>query len=362
MKYQNESPERSQRAGRNSEREAYERRRRQTDLGEYPAREGKRPDRASAKKAKRSSPVKPVLWILLAVIFVTAFGTYQYVFSGYKPTNTVDRKNLGIDPANKNGSILQIAVFGVDSYEDKKGRSDCTMILNVDRKNRQIKVVSVLRDSYLPIEGHGKDKLTHAFAYGGAELMLRTLNENFHLALSDYIVLDYEDVARMVDAVDGLDLEITEKERKEINRICEEMVPGAETVEETGTVHLNGLQATAYARIRKIDSETMRTRRQRIVIQALIDKSVAAGPLRYPALMRQALSSMESNVSRARLFRVFFAALFSDKQIKEYVVPSDDDHPIGGSYAGFWCWRYDIDAAAGRLKDFLDQKITDEVE
>lgn len=321
-----------------------------------PVRRKKTKQKAIRKgRGKRIAIVTAV--VAVAAIVLIAVSVYRYVFADFTAVeDQFTDDQLGIAAAQESGQ-LNVAVFGVDSYEEKKGRSDCTMILSVDKKNRQLKVVSILRDSYVRVEGHGKDKLTHAFAYGGARLALHTLNTNFDLALRNYIVLDYKDVVNMIDVAGGLDLEISDKERAEINRIAAEMDENAQPVTQTGVVHLNGLQATAYARIRKIDTENMRTQRQRIVIQALLEKCTSMGVSSYPKLAHDFLPYLQTNLSASDLTHLALCALRCDTTLREYVVPGDEDDAIGGSYDGFWCWRYDTDAAAKRLHTFLNSSI-----
>lgn len=326
------------------------------DLGQYQS--SSEPPRKKPKKKKHTG-LKIVI-VLLLLIALPLVGIRNYVFKDFSSDEfKASEKELGILPEAKNKDLIHIAILGIDSLDGDAGRSDCTMIATLDTKHKQIKLTSVLRDSYLPMEGHGHDKLTHAYAYGGETLTLHTLNQNFGLDIRNYVVLNYQDVMQMIDVVDGLDLEITERERKEINRIAKEMDEDAESVEENGMVHLNGLQATAYARIRKIDSETIRTERQRTVIQLLLEKCKSQGVFSYPKLAREFLKHMKTSLKKSEIQSMLIKVLSYDFNIKQYVVPSEEDHAIGGSYAGFWCWRYDVDEAADRLHEFLDNKIED---
>lgn len=291
--------------------------------------------------------------ILLLIIAVALWGLYSYIFSGYETTEfTTSKETLGISAKAPDGGLYHVAVFGID-VTDGVGRSDCTMILTVDTKNKQLKVSSLLRDSYLPIKDHGNDKLNHAYAYGGAELMLHTVNTNFDMDIKEYVVLDFDDVSMLVDAIGGLDIEITEAEKKEINRLTADTHAPLSLA---GTVHLDGAQITAYGRIRYIDNEIYRTGRQRKVLQAVLDKLKETNYLKYPSLMHDFLPMLETSLEKGELSALALRALSCDWSIKEYVLPSDADEPIGGSYAGYWCWRYDIDNAAARWHKFLEEK------
>ncbi len=292
-------------------------------------------------------------FLILLIAALLGWGLYSYVFADYQSVEfTKDKTELGVSKNAVNG-LHHIAVFGID-VTDGVGRSDCTMILTVDSKNKQLKVSSLLRDSYIPIKDHGNDKLNHAYAYGGAELMLHTINTNFDMDVKEYVVLDFDDVALLVDEIGGLDMEITEAERKEINKLT------ADThapLENSGQVHLDGAQVTAYGRIRYIDNEVFRTGRQRHVLQAVLDKLKQTNYLKYPELMRRFLPEIETSLEQGELLGFMVRALGCDWSVKEYVLPSDQDNAIGGSYAGYWCWRFDIEQATENWHEFLKEKI-----
>lgn len=332
---------------------------RRADLGVYQPQNGQRPSPQKGRKTKRSHrrhPAVKILIIVLLIIGLTGMGLFNFIFAKYKPAENFSKENLALSDEAPS-SLKHIAIFGVDSYDTLEGRADSTMILTIDRKHGQIKLTSIQRDSYLPVKDHGKDKLTHAYAYGGAELMLHTINSNFNMDITEYVVLDYKNVADIVELLGGIELEISDGERREINRICREMDPQAETIDEAGMVHLDGLQATAYARIRKIDSETKRTERQRTVISKLFSKLKERSVTEYPGLMQQLASIPRCSLSKTEIAGMAISLLGCDSEIRQYVIPSEEDDAIGGSYDGFWCWRYDIDAAADRWHEFLKSDV-----
>lgn len=141
-------------------------------------------------------------------------------------------------------------------------------------------MVSVYRDCFLLFGDEGDmkfDKATHAYSKGGGEWAVRMLNENFDLDITDYVTVNFDAVASAVDAVGGVDIDISSKEQGDINRYIEEInkVNGTKSpyIYKTGVLHLDGTQATAYGRLREIDSDYMRTERQREVLMELF-KSV----------------------------------------------------------------------------------------
>ncbi len=324
---------------------------RRADLGQY---RPPPPDpRRSRKKQKRKARPLLIFCVAAALLVCIICSTYNYVFSklNVQPL-TLSTDELSVEKAPRSG-VTNIALLGIDSWEDTRGRSDAVLILSVDRKNNKLKLSSILRDSYLPIEGHGKDKLTHAYAYGGAALTIQTLNQNFSLDIKDYVALNFADLEHIIDAVGGIPMEISEKERKEINRIMKMNDADATELTHSGTLVLNGKEATAYSRIRKIDTDNKRASRQRDVIQALLSVCKSKSLLSYPKLLRDILSHVTTSLSPSEITSLALAALGTDLQLLQYSLPSAQDDAKGGVYDGMWVWRYDIQDAAKRLHNFI---------
>ncbi|MBR5782617.1 MAG: LCP family protein [Clostridia bacterium] len=293
------------------------------------------------------------------ILIASAVGLYYYTFGEFESQVVeINTEKISLSEDAPKNDLFHVAVFGVDTYESYVGRADSVMIFTVDMQNQQIKLTSILRDSYVAVQGHGHDKINHAYAYGGAELMLNTINSNFDMNISEYLVLDFSDVAMLVDAVGGLDMEITEAERNNINSLVVSM-GGSERLTQSGFVHLTGLQVTAYGRIRNIDNEAARSGRQRVVIQRLMDKLLEKNIFEYPKLLREFLPRLETTLSIGELTEAMLDAARCDWNIRECVLPDKADNPDGGIYNGVWYWRYDLDAAATRWHEFLKNKITD---
>lgn len=181
--------------------------------------------------------------------------------------------------SEKIDDYTNIAVFGVDSRKNvlEKGLSDMIMIASINNKTKEVKVVSVYRDSYLLVDSEKEkfDKATHAYN-GGPTQSINMLNNNFDLNITDYVTVNFEAVYQAVDAVGGVDIEIDSREQGDINRYIEELnqINGTKSpyIYKTGVLHLDGIQATAYGRLRYIDSDYARTERQREVLMELFKK------------------------------------------------------------------------------------------
>ncbi len=308
------------------------------------------------RKKRRGRKVLAVLLILFLLIGLGLF----YIFGGLtiSPINS-DPKALGIDPAiaekYKLSGVTNIALFGVDSrdFNSDSGRSDSVMILSIDRKNNQMKLTSVLRDSYVAIEGHGSEKIAHAYAYGGPELAIKTLNQNFQLDIKSYVTVNFSQLASVVDAVGGIDMEITEEERVQINALANSEGMSAPEIPAPGLVHLTGGQATAFARIRKIDSDNARADRQKKVIEGILGQVKKTPVWKYPELAKTVFPMTETSMNYWELGGLSPAVIFGDASLVQNTLPTPEDNPIGGEYNGAWVWRFDIPSATERLHRFI---------
>lgn len=222
-----------------------------------------------------------VLVIILAVLLATA---YWFITNKLGKMQKVDLNEgeLGIsDQASDSLSgYRNIAIFGVDSRSDDYGignRSDCIIIASINNKTGEIKLISVYRDTYVNIEGHGLDKITHAYSYGEAPLAIKTLNENLDLNIKEFVTVNFDSVSDAVDQLGGVKLSVTSEEVKYINGYIDETskVTGktSEHITQAGTYNLDGVQAVAYSRIRyTAGGDYKRTERMRTVMEAMLAK------------------------------------------------------------------------------------------
>lgn len=196
-----------------------------------------------------------------------------------------NNKKITINPQNieediKSNKNINIALFGLDRRKDNEpARSDSIMIASIDLKTKEINLVSLLRDTLVDIKGHKKDKLNHAYAYGGAELALDTINTNFDLDIDKYLAVDFYSLAKVIDIIGGVDIDLKDYEVEEINKNLvelnkiEELDKKADYIKGSGIKTLNGRQAVAYSRIRKKgNGDYERTERQRNVLKGLLKK------------------------------------------------------------------------------------------
>ena len=219
-----------------------------------------------------------ILVILVGFIFFYVKGKLDKIQKVELPTD----EELGItETVSQNlTGYRNIAIFGVDSRSDDYGvgnRSDCIIIASINNDTGAIKLISVYRDTYVKIDGHGLDKITHAYSYGEAPLAIKTLNTNLDLNINEFVTVNFDSVAEAVDQLGGVQLTITADEIKYINGYINETskVTGkaSQHITEPGTYTVDGVQAVAYSRIRYTDGgDYKRAERMRTVIEAMFSK------------------------------------------------------------------------------------------
>lgn len=328
-------------------------------------------DTKPKKNSKRKKIIISII-IIIAAIF-TGIGIYSYsLLNKVKSTELPkDNKSLGIkdevvqqikqeDPKQ---DIVNIAFFGLDRRaKDEASRSDAIIVASIDKKYKKMKLSSVMRDTYVEVPGYGKTKITHAYAYGGPQLAIKTLNQNFNLNIKDYVTVDFFSLEKIIDCMGGVTIDVKKEEIPQINGGMSE-VAGIEketipTISQPGNVLLNGMQAVAYSRIRYVgNNDFERTERQRKVLTQLLNKIQDAGITRYPSLVSTLLPYVETSMSKADILATGTSLLSSGiRTIDQERFPVDGywkDSMIGGVYY----LSIDINATTDQLHKYIYEDI-----
>ena len=249
----------------------------------------KRRKKRKSSKAKRWGIIFAVELILILILIPVVF---VYAKLSLVKTATADEVNKANIVINNDVDVTtqkalkgyrNIAFFGVDSRDGSLqtgARSDSIMVISINQETKDVKITSIYRDTCLKVPGYGFTKATHAYAYGGAELAMSMLNTNLDLDITEFATVDFGVLAKIIDAIGGIDLDISDAEFSLINPLIKEQnrVTGSDSpyLDGPGTQHVNGTQATAYARIRKIDSDFKRAERQRIVLSKVFEQAKTA--------------------------------------------------------------------------------------
>lgn len=259
--------------------------------------------------------------------------------------------------------VTNIALFGVDRRNaDEASRSDCIMILTIDEANKKIKLSSIMRDTYVNVNGHGMTKITHAYAYGGPVLAVRTLNENFGLNIKDFIVVDFFQLEKLIDILGGVNVDIKQDEIQYINSYISEISEIEKKdpvlISNPGFKNMNGTQAVAYCRVRYTSGDDYkRTERQRDVLQSIIEKLFKADVKDYPKIISNFLPYVETSLSSSRILELGISMYYSGMHnIEKQRFPLDSDSK-GQTIDGIWYLVTDLKATAYKLNKFIYEGV-----
>ena len=251
----------------------------------------KRKANAEKKKKKKKKAIIISACSIICILGILTYLLWPYLNYNHKKISSKP-KDLGFTKVI-NKDIVNIALFGLDTREPDcfEGLSDSIMILSLNTKSKKVKVISLMRDTIVKIENKNEtyySKLNSAYGTGGPELAIKTINKTFNLDISDYATINFYGMVDIIDAVGGIDAEITEDEldwkgtdNPNLNNCMEEICAAkgidvrGYTISSPGPQHLNGIQAVAYARVRHClssfgtNDDYGRTDRQRHVMQQL---------------------------------------------------------------------------------------------
>lgn len=260
---------------------------------------------------KKGKALKIILIILLFIIVIIAAvfaGGYWYVNDKLGKMQQVEIKDedLNIDEKVEENltDYRNIAIFGVDSRSSNLGkgnRSDCIIVASINNQTKEVKLASIYRDTYVQIQGHGLDKINHAYSYGEAPLALGTLNTNLDLNIKEFVTVNFDSVAEAVDQLGGIKIDVQENEIDYINsyQVETSKVTGKEIVKVThsGLQTLNGVQAVSYGRIRYTEGgDYKRTERMRDVIEAMLKKLQTKSIAEINSMLDSVLPKIYTNI------------------------------------------------------------------
>ncbi len=254
-----------------------------------------------------------------------------------------------------------ILLLGGDSRDasDFNGRTDTMIILSINRDSGEMKMTSIMRDTWVELSAGRKGKINAANVYGGPEMAMRVVNEHFGLDIEKYVLVNMSSLVKIIDMFGGVDIEITEAERNQINGFANEYITvigdysGATTMDHSGMVHMNGLMAVSYMRIRYTDSDYVRVMRQQRV---LIEVAGTAQNMDVEELMGIAdeiFGCIVTNMTDEELKDLAMSALIVEPEyIGQFRVPADGTFE-SGTFDGTWMIRADFSKNKELLHDFI---------
>jgi len=282
------------------------------------------------KKVIISSSVLVFLMLLSVPLFIIhhKLSKVKTVSFNYTPTELgIDEKKFNAAEKSEN-DFINILVLGIDKADATDiGRSDCTMIVTIDKKHNKIKLSSLMRDMIVDTIGHDvmeglkQDRLNHMYAYGGPLLSVKTVNENFNMNIKDYIKTNFEGLANIIDYVGGVQINVKENEIPEING-CQ----SSTKIKHSGLQTLNGKQAVAYSRIRHVgNNDFQRTERQRTVLTEIFKKLSNLPVTKLSSAADAILPLMETSLSKGDILTLSsYIVTHNIKTVEQLRLPADD--------------------------------------
>ena len=280
------------------------------------------------KKIAKLTPKKIVSLVfftmlgLLGGLMLYAYSAlHSFNYEGLPEDTLVDE--FGNDLIS-DSQVLNVMLIGSDSMSvGDHGRSDSLLIVSLDVKNKKIKVTSLMRDIWINIPGYGKDRFNAAYALGGPKLTISTIEKTFGIRIDRYMVVDFEGFSKIIDALGGIDMELSANECAYINTYSGDK----HTLKGSGVKHLTGLQALHYSRDRNSKgSDYDRTSRQRNVIRAIIGKLKTASLTQITDFISAVGPLVTTNFKTSEISRLGTSAIeYLNYPITEFRLPTDDN-------------------------------------
>lgn len=347
---------------------------------------GGRKSKRSGKKSKKTL----ILFGVEIIVIVILLGFIYFV----RQTSKVEKIRINEEAItiemNQNVSANEImkgyrniALFGVDSREGSLGkgtRSDTIIIASINQDTGDVRLLSVFRDTYLNLGNDNYNKCNAAYAQGGPEQAVIMLNKNLDMDITDYITVGFDGLIEVIDALGGVEINVTEAEIPHLNNYQISMV-GTSTdginftanagkdytpVQSPGLQTLNGLQATAYCRIRYIGNDFQRAQRQRDVITAISQKAKKASVTQLNGVVNGVMDNISTSLDINEILDVA-------SDLTKYNVVGSDGFPfeenrdtgrVGGK--GDCVIPVDLKSNVVQLHEFLfketDYQVSPEIE
>jgi LCP family protein required for cell wall assembly len=238
---------------------------------------------------------------------------------------------------------------------NENSRADTIIIATVDNNTKKLKITSFLRDTYVEIPKHSKNKINASYALGGPNLLMETIERNFRIKVDRYIVINFWGFENVVDYIGGLDIDIKQYEVSEINKYIGELDNvKSPSIAKSGLQHLDGQQVLAYARIRRVGNGSYeRTQRQRNVLTLMAQKLKDMSIVQYPTVMSKMLPYIRTNIEPISLVNyAYTVSTFKPLQVEQLQMPMTELSK-GKIHKGTWVFLMDREQNAKVLNDFI---------
>ena len=252
--------------------------------------------------------------------------------------------------------IKNVALFGIDG-----GRCDAIMIASINQVDKTIKLISIPRDTYVSVAGHGKTKINHAYAYGKEQLALKTINSNFGLNISEYVTINFKGLINVINKIGGIELNISKAEKDYINEFVHESYEltgkPVQLLSSYGKVKLTGEQALTHSRNRTVGNDFTREERQRDVLTAVMNKVSTMSITQLWSLSDSVLSEVKTNLNVSECMGIASDVLGNTSSYLNNIVskqiPSEDDGGKGDNINGIYYYVCDLQKASKSMKNII---------
>lgn len=324
-----------------------------------------------------------VLGIILSMGLGSAAATMQYKVNGsisllnFDTKDSLDKVDISQYDTVKDSDIINILLVGADKNLDEQDndgaarRSDSMMIATLDMKNKKFKVTSLMRDMYVPIPGHGSQKMNAAYSLGGIRLLYETIVSNFGIKMDGYVEVNFDAFVDVINAVGGVEATLTESEAVNLNDTNYIKRKKFRNVT-VGKQVLNGYQALGYCRIRhgKMKNgrypavltasgkgdDYGRVERQRLVMQALLKKVKSMSPNQWIDLVNIVLPKVTTDLDKDEIYSYMYAvARMGTTELNQYSLPIQDGY-TSQNINGGQCLVPDIPKNKSALQNFIFKK------
>ena len=307
----------------------------------------------------RKHKKRKIIGIVILAVILLMVGVYgSIIWKFYKdtvdivPADEVDPKAKSVKIAEadqKDDEVYNVLLVGTDSRDPNSdmGRSDSMMLVSFNKKENKSTVVSFLRDSLVDIDGYGKSRLGHTYAYGGVGLTINTINKTYDLDIQNYITINFENLVGIIDEIGGVKVYISEEEAEYYRQ------NGMPDIQ-SGDVILTGSQALAHARNRTLGSDFERTRRQRSVMYGIYRKVMEdKDPSSILSLINYCMNQVETNMSVTEIYDMAKDVLAVDNlKMQQASLPQDGTY-TDITYEGMAVLEIDFDANKKFLEELL---------
>ena len=307
----------------------------------------------------RKHKKRKIIGIVILAVILLIVGVYgSIIWKFYKdtvdivPADEVDPKAKSVKIAEadqKDDEVYNVLLVGTDSRDPNSdmGRSESMMLVSFNKKENKSTVVSFLRDSLVDIDGYGKSRLGHTYAYGGVGLTINTINKTYDLDIQNYITINFENLVGIIDEIGGVKVYISEEEAEYYRQ------NGMPDIQ-SGDVILTGSQALAHARNRTLGSDFERTRRQRSVMYGIYRKVMEdKDPSSILSLINYCMNQVETNMSVTEIYDMAKDVLAVDNlKMQQASLPQDGTY-TDITYEGMAVLEIDFDANKKFLEELL---------